>query len=131
MGARPAVAGAGFSWVPCDSLFAIPLIVEDRAPGSNPAVKPRQKNLRFVGIERGVFQLYELIATALRARTGGEMMEEFAGPRIVGQRFLDPGRLGGSTCLQPPNLVDNNAIGETHVNFRPIYDIEMDRSNHL
>ncbi len=63
--------------------------------------------------------------------TGGEMMQEFSGPRIVGQRFLDLGRLGGSTYLQPANLVDNDATGETHVNFRPIYDIDMDRSNHL
>ena len=65
------------------------------------------------------------------AGTGGEMMQEFAGPRIVGQRFLDLGRLGGSTSLQLENLVDNDATGETHVSFRPIYDIDMDRSNHL
>jgi hypothetical protein len=64
-------------------------------------------------------------------RAGGEMLQEFAGPGIVGQRFLDLGRLGGPTCLQPLNLVDNDAKGETHVNFRPIYDIDMNRSNHL
>ena len=57
------------------------------------------------------------------AGTSGEMMQEFSGPRIIGQRFLDLGRLGGSACLRSENLVDNDAKGETHVNFRSIYDI--------
>jgi hypothetical protein len=35
---------------------------------------------------------------------------------------------------RPPNAkhqipLDNNAAGETHVSFRPIYDIEIERSN--
>lgn len=51
------------------------------------------------------------------ARTDGEMIQEFAGPRIVRQRFLDLGRCDGLTCLQPPNLVDNDATGETRANY--------------
>ena len=48
------------------------------------------------------------------AGTGGEMMQEFAGPRIVGQTFPRSRRWGVGS-LQPPNLVDNGSASETYV----------------
>ena len=160
------------------------------------SVQPREKNFHLLGIERRVFQLYELIAAALEydplqsvgsdadealaffalaiseivrhapdnivpfqievplclensapdqgiktalhlgnppleiecaefntkfldqnlpkvgfhlvmSRAGGEMPQQFAGARIVRQRFLNLSQLGRDGCLQRPNLVDN------------------------